>query len=222
VLEKFMLGAVTVIALTACSEDPEKAPVPSPYSAASLPGVYKGIFPCENCPGIFTSLWLRSDGSYFLKQDYLADEAAAGTIAYGLGRWQWNVDEDMLALDGAGPTRRFSRIDHNQLQMLTSSQLEHVLSRDTAMPEFDETLRIEGNAVIANRVGSLEICLAGLKTTLGAGRDYPRFARQYRDFTRSGVPVFIEAEGRFEWGADGQPAMFSIDKLLSFKQAEPC
>ena len=66
-----------------CSDDQESVPAPV-LPVGSIPGVYSGVFPCDGCEGIATTLWLRADGTYFFEQRYAA--AADRSKAYELKR----------------------------------------------------------------------------------------------------------------------------------------
>lgn len=63
--------------LVACTNAPtedQDAPVPDvPVAETPLEwaGYYDGTLPCADCPGIETTLWIYSDGSYVLQEKYL-------------------------------------------------------------------------------------------------------------------------------------------------------
>jgi hypothetical protein len=75
-----------------------------------LPGTYAGVFPCEGCPGIASTLWLRSDGRFFFRQRYPADNAREAMDAYSLGRWSSIADDRAIELRGAGPPLLLAQI----------------------------------------------------------------------------------------------------------------
>lgn len=68
-------------------------------------GVYEGVLPCADCPGIKTRLTLNRDGSYELSTLYL-DRQVAPQIARG--RFSWNAGGNAIALDANGDGQRFA------------------------------------------------------------------------------------------------------------------
>jgi len=190
--------------------------------ATSLPGVYSGVFPCETCPGIPTTLWLRSDQRFFLKQEYTATEEHQAMNAYSLGRWSWQAEQQELVLSGAGPERRFTRPDANALVMQTYSALEHRLDRNVGSASFDESILMRGTMRPAGDGMVFSECLTGLAAPVRKGGDYRRFTHQYRSTAARGKPVFVELEGRFSWAADGAPQSVRIERFVTIKADATC
>lgn len=60
-------------------------------------GIYYGVLPCADCPGIQTTLYLNKDLSYRLKEKYLdrADSAREYT-----GKFSWNSAGNSITLGG--------------------------------------------------------------------------------------------------------------------------
>jgi hypothetical protein len=190
----------------------------------TLPGVWVGVFPCDNCPGIDISLWLRTDGRFFIEQHYPAMNGGGGmpTTAHGLGRWQWNAEDHILVLDGEGPDRVFEQPDAETLIMRTASPLEHRLDRNAASPPFAATVRLSG---MARRRGDAYVfreCLTGFELPLETGGDYTRFQRQYRSAVPRGESAAVELDGRFTWAADGAPASVHIEHFVTIRDDGGC
>ncbi len=214
--------ALLATLLGACGESPDDAS-PHALPPATLPGVWTGVFPCDNCPGIDTSLWLRADGRFFIEQHYLAtDEEGVPTIAHGLGRWLWYAEEQFVVLDGKGPDRIFEQPDVDTLIMRTASSLEHRLQRNTASPPFVATVRLVGTARRQGDVYLLEECLTGFELPLETTGDFSRFRHQYRSVTPRGEAAPVEFEGRFTWAADGTPQSVRIVRFITIRNEGSC
>ncbi|MEO8588154.1 MAG: copper resistance protein NlpE N-terminal domain-containing protein [Flavobacteriales bacterium] len=70
----------------------------------SWPGYYTGALPCADCPGIETTLWVRSDSTFVLQQRYGdSDSIPTGTIG------QWHVVNNMLTIGQDGDKPDFWR-----------------------------------------------------------------------------------------------------------------
>jgi len=61
------LAVFLVIALLGGCSDESDRDTSAVLPEASLPGVYAGVFPCDGCPGIAATLWLRTDGRFFFQ-----------------------------------------------------------------------------------------------------------------------------------------------------------
>lgn len=188
--------------------------------AGPAPDVYGGRFPCEDCPGIDTTLWLRADGTFFWRQRYLDDGGAPETTAYNLGRWHVDLD-GTLVLAGSGPPRRLEVAGPDALLLVTPSTAEHRLTRDVGGERFTDRVRIEAVAVVENGAATLSECRTGLAAPAG-GADLQRFLRQYRSLGYRGKPAFAEIEARFEWADDGELRSIAVDRFLTIKAGRTC
>ena len=212
---------MVILLVGGCGDDRDADP-PRELPVASLPGVYAGVFPCDDCPGIATTLWLRSDGRYFFSQRYLADDARAVMDAHSLGRWSSNAEDNAIDLAGSGPKRTFMRVDPDTLMMQTDSDLEHRLTRDPAAPHFSEAIRMMGTMQArGDRVYFTE-CITGLAAPVSKGGDFARFRHQYRSAGGRGNPVVVELEGRFSWGSDGALRSMTIERIVTVKADGAC
>lgn len=223
-----MLIGVAALALAGCAKGPS-APAPlSEAELAALPGVYAGTFPCSNCAGILTRVWLRADGRFFLAETYEDSRADAGAAtgravdAYDLGRWSQRPATRIVDLRGAGPTRSFEVVNDRRLRMITSSTLDYTLAREAAGRAFDYRVRLQGLLAEKGRRATFTECLTGLGAPLGTGGDYRRLMRQYRSLGARSVPLFVELEGRFDWSRDGRLEGVTVDRLITLKPQDAC
>ena len=79
-------------------------------------GVYEGVLPCADCPGIKTRLSLRNDGSYELIEQYLERPVAPRTTR---GSFTWNAAGGAITLDAAGHGQTF-RVGEGRLLQLNN------------------------------------------------------------------------------------------------------
>lgn len=209
--------------LAACGDPPEEAETPAP-DPASLPGVFSGVYPCANCPGIDTTLWLRPDGRFFFEQHFPGDteRGEAPMTSHALGRWQWRDGERQLALTGEGPDRLFERPGTDVLLMRTASPLEHRLDRAATRPEFDATIRLRGMVRPRGEGYVFSECLAGYELPLRKGGDYTRFARQFRSVVPRGKAALVMIDARFDWADDGAPVSIGIERFVTIRQDGAC
>lgn len=216
-----LLISLAIILLVGCSDEQGSKPEMD-LPLTLLPGVYAGVFPCDGCPGIASTLWLRSDGRFFLEQRYAADDAGEAIDAYSLGRWSSIVDHRTIELRGDGPARIFSRLDRDTLVMRTDSELEHRLTRDTMAPEFSATIRLLGTMRQLGERMLFTECLSGLVAPVSKGGDFARFSHQYRIARRSREPALVEVEGRFSWSEDGTVKSLTIERFITVKASGAC
>lgn len=189
---------------------------------ASLPGVYAGTFPCQNCPGIRVSLWLRPDGRFFISQKYLDDSDGGAVTIYNLGRWRSHANGRGIELRGDGPRRFYSRADRDTLVMRTDSAGEYRLSRETAAPAFTPVIRMTGMMSTSGDRVSFAECLTGFAAPVERSPELSRFQQQYRSIDAQGKPVYVEFEGRFLWSKGGSLRLFGIERFISIKENRAC
>ena len=208
-----------IILAGGCGDDGDSRSAEAP-PLATLPGVYSGTFPCDGCPGIPTRVWLRSDGRYFLTQNYPADDERDAMDAHSLGRW---LDQQgLIELRGRGPMRVFSRPDRDTLIMQAHSDLEHRLIRDSVQPSFASAIRMEGLMRLNKDGGSFEECLTGYNVPVRRGAEFSRFGHQYRSVGTQGQAAYVELDGRFVWSADGNPASLIVERFITVREKGGC
>lgn len=211
----FML--ITLVA--ACSDAGRNDPPGLTPPMGPTPDVYTGMFPCDNCPGIESTLWLRSDETFFWQQRYLDTSGEPATTAHNFGRWEI-VPEGVLVLRGAGPDRRFKPAEPDALLMVTPSASEHRLSSASHSP-FADRVRIEGIATVEDGTAVISECRTGLRAP-ARGADMRRFLRQYRSLGYRGEPVLVELEARFDWSDEGAIRSFAVERFVRMKANGVC
>ena len=68
-------------------------------------GVYAGVLPCADCPGITTRLTLEHDGRYRLSTQFLERQNAAQVVR---GQFTWDSGGNSIALDASAGGQRFA------------------------------------------------------------------------------------------------------------------
>lgn len=101
--------------LSACAHEKERtpvlpavaSPVDSHTSRNSLDwaGVYEGVLPCADCPGIKTRLTLGSDGTFERQTQYLDRETVPRTE---LGQFTWQASGNVISLDANGGGQQYA------------------------------------------------------------------------------------------------------------------
>ncbi|MGB5255911.1 MAG: copper resistance protein NlpE N-terminal domain-containing protein [Woeseiaceae bacterium] len=218
---RLLIVVLAFLLAAGCSDEPESAAAPA-FPVASLPGVYSGVFPCDGCPGIATTLWLLADGTYFFEQRYAAADNREAVTAHNLGRWRITTEPHTIELAGQGPARRFTRLDLDMLAMQTDSDLEHRLTRDPGASDFSSTIRMMGIMRMQGGNTSFEECRTGVIVPVNRGGDFARFWHQYRGVAGPGRPAFVELEGRFLWSDDGALKSMTIARFVTIKENAGC
>lgn len=216
-----VLILVVIVLVVGCSDDPDNES-PAEFPEATLPGVYTGVFPCEGCPGITSTLWLRADGRFFFRQRYPADDGGEAIDAYNLGRWSSIADDRAIELRGSGPTRTFVRLDRDTFLMETDSDLEYRLTRDPRITDFSAAIRMVGTMRMLGDSASFTECLTGFVAPVSKGGDFARFRHQYRSAGGRSKPTYVELEGRFSWSDDGTLKSLTIEQLITIKDDGAC
>ena len=127
-----VLTLALAAALGACMPRQDAAvPDPAHNSRNSLDwaGVYEGITPCADCPGIKMRLTLQQDGRFELSTQYLERQVAPQTSS---GRFTWNSAGSTITLDAAGSGQQFLVGEGQLLQ----------LNRDGSAPPWDAPNRV--------------------------------------------------------------------------------
>jgi uncharacterized lipoprotein NlpE involved in copper resistance len=92
-------------------------------------GVYEGITPCADCPGIKMRLTLQRDGRFELTTQYLERQVAPQSAR---GQFRWNAAGDTITLDAAGWDQQF-RVGEGRLLQL---------NRDGSAPPWNAPYRV--------------------------------------------------------------------------------
>ena len=83
-------------------------------NALDWAGVYEGMLPCADCPGIQTRLSLQQDGRFELSMRYLERQVAPYVST---GSFSWNADGNTITLEGAGGAAMY-RVGEGRLLQL--------------------------------------------------------------------------------------------------------
>lgn len=199
------LPLVLLVLLAACR--PSETPVAERLGLdpAALPGTYAGRFECRNCPGIDVALWLRADGTFFLRQDYLGDTAAATERVHKLGRWSLDAGSRTLTLESRGPALRFAVGEDGVLTLQGGPTKPQRLGPSDELGAFADRVRVEGEYT-AKPERFVE-CVTALSFGLEDGPGQRELRRRHRDTSRPETPALVELEARFApGGEDAAPA----------------
>ncbi len=107
------------ISLTACTTSNTNAVAAnrdaahSSHNALDWAGVYRGVLPCADCPGIETVVELKQDGTYITQAKYLGKNYE---VAPDQGQFSWADAGNTITLSGAEPARY--AVGENQLTRL--------------------------------------------------------------------------------------------------------
>lgn len=211
---------LAALLVAACADEGHDGAKPSfTPPVGPRPSVYRGLFPCQDCAGIDTALWLRADATFFWRQQYLDDRGEPAMTTRNFGRWHLDAD-GTLVLEGSGPARRLEVAGLDELLLITPSGLEHRLSPDADASAFADSVPITGSATVDGGIARLEECRTGLVAP--AAGDLRQFLRQYRSLGYRGKPAFVELEARFEWADDGELQAFAVDRFVRIKSDGRC
>lgn len=203
-----------------CSGGSKDAVETSTQQPPDLPGVYSGTFPCSNCDSIAAALWLRGDGRFILRQEYVGGEPTDDGNSYALGRWHWDEHAAVIVLAGAGPERRLVPGADRHLALQTASPIAHVLAPDVAAPAFDDRLRIDGDSVIVEHAAAFTECLTGLRFDVAETKGYKELRRQHRLLNSRGAPTLTTVEAHLATVAGHE--WLVVDKVIGLKPGAHC
>jgi hypothetical protein len=213
-LQVVIAASLTLAACGGSDSDNEPAPA---VDVSALVGVYSGVFPCENCPGIDARLWLRPDGAFFMRQDHRATEGADVERTHSLGRWAWDAGAGELVLRGRGPERRFHYVD-GTLQMAVSG-LPHVLERDAAAQPFTDRARFEGQYESSVGVGTLRDCVTGLQLAVNDDTGGRNLRRRHRAVSPANRAAWVQVEAHLVYE---RGEALAIDRLIAIRPGQEC
>jgi len=218
-----LLTATAAAALLAgaCGDDAARPAAPEPVDLAALPGVYAGTFPCRNCPGIDVRLWLRPDGAFFMRQDYLGAAEEPAERAHATGRWTWDSGPALLSLRSAGPERAFRYRDARLT--LQGPGDPHVLARAESAEPFTDRLALQGRYDSVTGAGTFAECYTGLRlpvTDDARGRD---LRRRHRAVSPAASPALVAVEAHLAYAQGAEGAEFlAVDRFVSLRPGAAC
>ena len=87
-------------------EVPAKVPdLHTSQNSLDWAGIYEGVLPCADCPGIKTRLTLNRDGTYERVTQYLERQGTAETVR---GSFTWQANGNAITLDEHGGGEQYS------------------------------------------------------------------------------------------------------------------
>lgn len=102
------------LSLSACATSaPSPDPAHNSQNALDWAGIYRGVLPCADCPGIETVVTLESDGRFVRQTRYLEKGDREFRTE---GRFRWNAAGSEITLEGDEPLRY--RVGENHLEQL--------------------------------------------------------------------------------------------------------
>jgi hypothetical protein len=212
-----LTSIATFLTVAACGDADSGRETVASVDVATLPGVYAGVFPCQNCPAADARLWLRADGTYFMRQDYRAAEGDDVEHMYSLGRWAWDAGGAELILRGRGPERRFA-YDSGALHM-RGPRLPHVLERDGATAPFTDRLMLEGQYESGIGAGTLSECATGLRLAVRDDASGRNLRRRHRAISPANRAVWVSVEAHLIYGPG---EALAIDRVLAIRPDHDC
>jgi hypothetical protein len=226
-----ILGLLAALQAGCDSSVQEKAEPRTPMPAG-LTGVYSGEFPCSNCAAIEATLWLRTDGRFFLRQHFVdnakssaAKPTQAPASIYGLGRWAWDDLAAQIVLHGAGPERRLVVSDAEHLELRAASPVPQVLERDRSEPQFKDRITLDGESVMTGTGATFKECLTGLvlPVVVDAGA-YRQLRHHHRTMNASGKVALTILEGHLVTAGAGATTTekLVVDQFISLKPGTGC
>ena len=204
-----MLPALMSLAvMTACAPVPREEPAPAVSSAPPLtpPATFSGELPCADCPGIRTTLNLRADRTFLLRQTYLRTRDGRDETFYDLGRWELLPDNRTLVLTGGSDApRRFAVRDPATLRQLdrdgreVQSALNYDLRRAAALDPFTGPYRLRGLYTYMADAASLEECATGKRFPVARAADSVNLERAYlASRSAPGAALLVTLDGHLE------------------------
>lgn len=111
---------VLAAAIGGCTRQSDLPPADKPAdmhnsrNSLDWTGVYEGVLPCADCPGIQTRLVLSAEDSFVLSTQYLDRQATPQVVR---GQFNWNAAGSAIALDAAGDGQQFMVGEGRLLQL---------------------------------------------------------------------------------------------------------
>jgi copper homeostasis protein (lipoprotein) len=201
--------------------DGAAATTPAP---PDLVGVYEGRLPCSNCSTIATTIWLRADAVFFLRQRYLNADDQAASENVTLGRWRWDERAAELVLAGAGPERRLAPLDGGRWRLKAVTAAQQLLTRVEAAPVAPSRLRLDGVTRSVEPGAPFAECVTGREWPLAEGRGFKELRRQQRLVNGRASPARASIEAHLTTPDDGDLAgeTLVVDRFVTLRPGIGC
>jgi heat shock protein HslJ len=209
-------------------------PAHSSRNSLDWAGIYEGVLPCADCPGIRTRLTLNRDDSFELSRLHLDRDSAARVVR---GRFSWLPGGNAITLEGQHGGQRFL-VGEGRVALLEPDAApswpqpaQRVLQRVVATPGAGVQPTLEAHRwTLTSATGSQGQRIGGLPA--GAGRPIVfSFAEGRLNLEGGCNRIFggyrIDADGRLVVGRMAstmmacEPAAMQVDATLSELLAAP-
>ena len=211
-------------------------PRPEPEATGpigDLPATFFGELPCASCPGIRTTLTLRSDNIFLERWTYIEAENGRDKTVRGLGRWSLSDDGKALTLQASSEGSRRLAVDGpDGIRMLDNlgqeidSELNYTLTRVAPDP-IEDTMRLRGMYTYMADAARFGECLTGLQRPVAFEKDSVALERAYLGSrTEPGAPLLATFDGRLAerpaMEGDGTEEVFIVDAFDAVWPGETC
>jgi len=224
-MPRHLLFAVLLsAALAGCGrKSSDDAPAVTPLPA-DLPGVYTGAFPCSNCKAIATTIWIRGDERFFLRQSYVGDDGAPGDASYAFGRWSWDETTAEVVLHSRGPDRRLKRLADGRLEQRNAQAVKNVFTRDPQTPAFTDRVRFDGESAMTDRSATFTQCVTGLELPIVTNDSLKELRRLHRALNPAHKVTLTAVDAHIVAGAAGAATseQLVIDRVIAIKPGSGC
>jgi copper homeostasis protein (lipoprotein) len=223
-IRRSLFAVLLACASTACgrhADDGAAAITPAPPNVV---GVYEGRLPCSNCSTIATTIWLRADDVFFLRQRYLNADDQAVSENVTLGRWRWDERAAQLVLAGAGPERRLAPLDADRWRLKSVSAAEQLVTRAAAAIAAPDRFRLDGLTQVVEPGAPFAECVTGRQWPLAEGRGFKELRRQQRLVNGHANPARASIEAHLTTAPDGDPAREAlvVDRFVTLRPGVGC
>src|SRR5262245_7178379 len=159
--------------------------------AIELPASFQGTMPCADCEGIETTLSLRDDGLYFLRQRYVGATLPRSSVE--LGPWHFTEGKRGVALDGKTRTS-FAVLTPTQLQTIDQA---HQLDRLADWNPIGGPIDVRGEYSYVEDIGRITECSTGHVFPVALAGDNRALEHAYLAArVVTGSPMLVTFEGR--------------------------
>jgi uncharacterized lipoprotein NlpE involved in copper resistance len=180
-------------------------------NALDWDGIYRGVLPCADCPGIQTTVYLNKDSSYRVRLKYLERENTGREYS---GKFTWNAQGNSITLSQAGnssqPVRYF--VAENTL-----TQLDMAGNKITG-PHAEDYILSKSNYAIVEKYWKLTELYGKQVQTDSSFRNEPHIILKDRDNRVTGNGGCNSISGSFEVRGLNR---ISFSRMISTQMACP-
>jgi hypothetical protein len=179
-------------------------------------GLFSGTFPCADCPGITTEIWLRADSTYVQHATYQdRDTMPFGSIG------TWSRTGNTVLLKGT-PGKRYELTDKG-LRSLTLQDDPTSAKPPAELLKGEGTLlnrsmRMTGGYIYADETHTLQPCGMEQQFPLGMQHAGLEMAMWYTEDNLGGIPMLVEIQAHLGMGpsmeGDEEDEYLFVEKVL--------